>query len=44
MSAVLELVDVYKNFGATEIIRGVNPWRRLLGTAVVAWQLIALVV
>jgi branched-chain amino acid transport system ATP-binding protein len=24
MSAVLELVDVYKNFGATEIIRGVN--------------------
>ena len=30
-------------WGADEIIRGVNPWRRLLGTAVVAWQVTSLV-
>jgi len=25
-------------WGADELIRGVNPWRRLLGTGVLAWQ------
>lgn len=26
-------------WGADEIIRGVNPWRRLVGSAVLIWQL-----
>lgn len=30
-------------WGADEVIRGVNPWRRLLGTLVIAWQLFGLV-
>jgi hypothetical protein len=30
-------------WGADELIRGVNPWRRLLGALVIAWQLIGLV-
>jgi hypothetical protein len=25
-------------WGADELIRGVNPWRRLLGTGVIVWQ------
>lgn len=25
-------------WGADELLRGVNPWRRLLGTAVIVWQ------
>ncbi len=29
-------------WGADELIRGVNPWRRLLGTLVIAWQLVGL--
>ena len=29
-------------WGGDEIVRGVNPWRRALGTAVVAWQVIGL--
>ena len=27
-------------WGADELIRGVNPWRRLLGTQDIAWQLV----
>jgi hypothetical protein len=30
-------------WGADELLRGVNPWRRLLGALVIAWQLIGLV-
>ena len=30
-------------WGADELVRGVNPWRRLLGTLVIAWQLARLV-
>jgi len=30
-------------WGADELLRGVNPWRRLLGISVIAWQLIGLV-
>nr|WP_249786874.1 MULTISPECIES: hypothetical protein [unclassified Bradyrhizobium] len=30
-------------WGADEIIRGVNPWRRCLGAAVVVYELITLV-
>ena len=26
-------------WGADEVVRGVNPWRRVLGTAVVGWQI-----
>jgi hypothetical protein len=25
-------------WGADELIRGVNPWRRVLGATVIAWQ------
>lgn len=25
-------------WGADELLRGVNPWRRVLGSAVLAWQ------
>lgn len=31
-------------WGADELVRGVNPWRRLLGTAVIVWQLASLMV
>jgi hypothetical protein len=27
-------------WGADEVIRGVNPWRRVLGALVIAWQLV----
>ena len=29
-------------WGADEVVRGVNPWRRVLGGAVIAWQGLAL--
>ena len=29
-------------WGADELVRGVNPWRRFLGTTVLALQLVAL--
>ena len=29
-------------WGADELVRGVNPWRRLLGIGVIAWQAIGL--
>lgn len=29
-------------WGAEEALRGVNPWRRVLGVAVVIWQLFGL--
>jgi hypothetical protein len=28
-------------WGADELIRGVNPWRRALGTGVIGWQVAA---
>lgn len=30
-------------WGTDELLRGVNPWRRLLGAAVLGWQAIRLV-
>jgi hypothetical protein len=30
-------------WGADELLRGVNPWRRLLGAAVILWQLVGIV-
>ena len=30
-------------WGADELVRGVNPWRRLLGAIVIGWQLAAIV-
>lgn len=30
-------------WGADELARGVNPWRRLLGGVVITWQLFAIV-
>ena len=46
-SAVADIASVaagglWLYWGADELIRGVNPWRRLLGTGVIAWQLLAL--
>jgi hypothetical protein len=32
-------VALWLYWGADELVRGVNPWRRLLGTGVVLWQL-----
>ncbi|MEQ8842356.1 MAG: hypothetical protein RIB98_15330 [Acidimicrobiales bacterium] len=29
-------------WGADELLRGVNPWRRLLGAVVLGWQLAGL--
>jgi hypothetical protein len=28
-------------WGADELVRGVNPWRRVLGLGVIAWQIVA---
>jgi len=30
-------------WGADELLRGVNPWRRLLGSGVILWQLSRLI-
>lgn len=30
-------------WGTAELARGVNPWRRLLGAAVIVWQVVAIV-
>lgn len=27
-------------WGADEVVRGVNPWRRVLGVAVIGWQVV----
>ncbi len=37
------IIGLWVFWGADELIRGVNPWRRVLGTVVIAWQLIRLV-
>jgi hypothetical protein len=29
-------------WGADELLRGVNPWRRALGLGVITWQIIAI--
>lgn len=29
-------------WGGDELVRGVNPWRRLLGAAVIGWQIVGL--
>jgi hypothetical protein len=30
-------------WGADEVLRGVNPWRRMLGVGVIVWQITQLV-
>ena len=30
-------------WGGDELVRGVNPWRRLVGALVIAWQVVVLV-
>jgi hypothetical protein len=37
------IIGLWLFWGADELIRGVNPWRRVLGALVVAWQLMRLV-
>lgn len=29
-------------WGADELVRGVNPWRRVLGVGVIAWQAVSI--
>lgn len=29
-------------WGADEVVRGVNPWRRVLGASVIVWQIVAI--
>ena len=33
---------LWLTWGADELARGVNPWRRLLGVAVIVWQLVSI--
>ena len=37
------VVGLWGYWGADELLRGVNPWRRLLGGAVVMWQIARLI-
>jgi len=32
------ITSLWLYWGADEVVRGVNPWRRLLGVLVIAWQ------
>ena len=41
--ATIAATILWLYWGADELLRGVNPWRRLLGIGVIAWQLIGLV-
>lgn len=36
------IVALWVWWAADEVVRGVNPWRRLLGVAVLAWQIAGL--
>ena len=38
--AAVTMVGLWLFWGADELIRGVNPWRRLLGAGVIAWQVV----
>ena len=38
------IVVLWCYWGADELVRGVNPWRRLLGGGVILWQLTSLAV
>ena len=40
--AALLTVCLWLFWGGDELIRGVNPWRRLLGAGVILWQLVGL--
>ncbi len=37
--AHIAVVLLWLYWGADELVRGVNPWRRLLGAGVILWQL-----
>ena len=37
------IIGLWVFWGADEMVLWVNPWRRVLGTVVIAWQLIRLV-
>jgi hypothetical protein len=39
--ASVSTVTLWLYWGADELVRGVNPWRRLLGAGVIVWQLVA---
>jgi hypothetical protein len=37
-AALLARTGLWFYWGADELLRGVNPWRRALGSAAIAWQ------
>lgn len=41
-TATVAIVCLWLFWGADELVRGVNPWRRLLGAGVIAWQIAGL--
>jgi uncharacterized protein (UPF0548 family) len=42
--AEIAIPALWLYWGADELLRGVNPWRRLLGAAVIGWQAVGLIV
>ncbi len=40
--ATVVATGLWLYWGADELIRGVNPWRRLLGAGAIVWQVIGL--
>ena len=38
--AGVAVIGLWLFWGADEVIRGVNPWRKLLGVLVISWQVI----
>ena len=36
------IVGLWLVWGTDELVRGVNPWRRVLGAAVIVWQIVAM--
>jgi hypothetical protein len=43
-TVAVAVTGLWLYWGADEVVRGVNPWRRLLGSLVIAWQVVALFV
>lgn len=40
--ATVAATGLWLYWGADELVRGVNPWRRVLGAGVIVWQVVAL--
>lgn len=37
------VIALWVYWGTDEVLRGVNPWRKVLGGGVLAWQLVTLI-